>query len=99
MSTLLEVKDLPEGGHIITFERENGKVRVYDPQNGKHGSVEEFFGKESKNGIRFKDLISRVFYYRVDDCEIFDDYANKVVTKPTPQPTYDSRRVLNGRTR
>ena len=91
--------DIGDSGHIITFERENGLVRIYDPQNGEVGSINEYFGFKYKNGICRKDLINNLYYYRVDNCDIFDDYANKVVTKPTPQPTYDSRRVLNGRTR
>lgn len=58
------------GDHIVTFEKINGNVYVYDPQQNKQGTIEDYF--ENKP---IKDL----YYYRVDNCYPIITYASKVV--------------------
>lgn len=70
-------------GHIVEFERINGKIQVLDPQTGFCGSVEEFFAQKNqkdKNDTML-DLVKSLYYYRVDNCEIYGSYANGVVKK------------------
>lgn len=63
-------------GHIITVERINGKMRYYDPQNGR--VIDDFVGYidgiKTAGGIR---------WLRVDTLRVNPDVAKKVLTTPT----------------
>ncbi|MCM1439007.1 MAG: toxin glutamine deamidase domain-containing protein [Roseburia sp.] len=67
-------------GHIITVERVNGKMRYYDPQNGR--VIDDFVGYidgiKTAGGIR---------YLRVDNLRVNPDIAKAVLTKPTTAKT------------
>ena len=63
-------------GHIITVERKNGKLRYYDPQNGR--VIDDFI--KYIDGIDFKGGLR---YLRVDDLRVNPDVAKNVLTKRT----------------
>lgn len=62
-------------GHIVTVHREkNGEDPViYDPQSGKTRTIAEFIREKADNVQGLKT-------YRVDNCEIVEDFANNVLT-------------------
>lgn len=70
-------------GHVVEFERINGEICILDPQNGKHYDVESYFNRKDSAGRPYIDKLRAMSFYRVDNCEIFGDYANGVVTKAT----------------
>jgi hypothetical protein len=69
------------GGHIITFERKNGKIRFYDPQTGwKYNSPEEINKKyDSQSLAQIK--YNSIGYYRVDNLTLNIDYVKAVKKK------------------
>ena len=61
-------------GHIITLERIDGKIRYYDPQNGR--VIADFYNYT--NNIMLKRGIKVL---RVDDKRIDVDWASKILEK------------------
>ena len=59
------------GDHIVTFEKINGNVYIYDPQLNAQGTIEDYFKDKP-----IKDLY---YYYRVDNCYPIISFASKVV--------------------
>ena len=49
-------------GHVLSFKRLNGRVIVWDPQSGQHGSIKEFFSHPN-----IKRIISKcnLTYYQI----------------------------------
>lgn len=60
-------------GHIITAERINGKLRYYDPQNGK---IIENLASYTRN----LDLNRGIRFLRVDNLQVNPDWARKILT-------------------
>lgn len=69
------------GGHVVTVEKgADGKLFLYDPQTGLHGSVSAYFSP--KRNPQARDITLRSLRtYRVDICEIITNFANLVLTK------------------
>lgn len=77
-------------GHIVSVERYNNEVTIYDPQINEYTSIDNcsnFFEKRCKlPPLDMYDL----YYYRVDNCIPVISYANKIVGAPTAKPQYQT---------
>ena len=67
-------------GHIINALRENGECFVFDPQNGKKMSLDDF----SKNNPPGRAFDMKAF--RIDNCDLVTDLAEHVLTKANLGP-------------
>lgn len=72
--------------HIIDVERYKGEVYAYDPAGGFNAPAREFFSRKLSPTLIYRDLMSNLRYYRVDDCEIFDRLAEQMVIVPQNIP-------------
>ena len=78
--------DTPFSSHIIDVERYKGEVYAYDPAGGFNAPAREFFARKLSPTLLYRDLMSNLRYYRVDDCEIFDRLAEQMVIVPQNIP-------------
>ena len=78
--------DTPFSSHIIDVERYKGEVYAYDPAGGFNAPAREFFSRKLSPTLIYRDLMSNLRYYRVDDCEIFDRLAEQMVIVPQNIP-------------
>ena len=68
------------------FSAVEGEVYAYDPAGGFNAPACEFFARKLSPTLIYRDLMSNLRYYRVDDCEIFDRLAEQMVIVPQNIP-------------
>ena len=79
-------------GHIVTVMRyQKQHVIIIDPQSGFYGPIQSF-KRMLLNKYQVKT--TGLFIYRIDNCEIFVNYANRIVREPRPgnTPVLDAKR-------
>ena len=71
--------DMSDSGHIVTVEKDkDGNLTIYDPQCGEDRcSVSRYFSSPAGLYVRLDSIQA----YRVDNCEIMTNFANKVLVK------------------
>lgn len=78
-----EGKDKKSGpsAHILTVERVDGEIRIYDPQTGQIEDIKTHFNDSF--------TYSRIGCFRVDDCDIVGKQADSVLTQAGKGPMYN----------
>ena len=78
--------------HIVTVARnmeDMEDIVIIDPQTASYGSIYGFQNWLTNNR---KVRITKLSLFRIDNCEFFIDYANRVVRAPSAQPVLDAKR-------
>ncbi len=81
--------ETPFSAHIIDVERYQGEVYAYDPAGGFNAPAREFFYRKLAPSLIYRDLMSNLRCYRVDNCEIFTALAELLVIRGQDIPDLD----------
>lgn len=72
--------------HVVAVERTDNGVVITDPQFGCVYSIRDYY-----NWLRSENFkITGLAFYRIDDCDIFGDYACYIVRAPSKDPVIDA---------
>lgn len=71
-------------GHIVIAHKENGNLKVYDPQTNKEYNSQAEITSEFFDSCRLKTKVKeyKPFIYRTDNLDINKDYADAIMEKP-----------------